>query len=155
MIVSPTIPPKLTPTGWALLLLLSLLWGGSFFFVGVAVKVLPPFTIVALRVGLASLALLTWLHLSGRRLAFAGPVIIAFILMGVLNNLIPFTLLAWGQTQISSALASILNATTPLFTVLVAHGWTVAAVEHAIPVDRCDRERGDRFRAEHQRARRN
>ncbi|WP_207308825.1 DMT family transporter [Marinobacter caseinilyticus] len=106
---------------WGLLLLLSLLWGGSFFFVGVAVEGLPPLTIVALRVGLAALALNVILVVRGTRLPRGRRIWTAFIVMGVLNNLIPFSLIVWGQTQIASGLASILNATTPLFTVVVAH----------------------------------
>jgi len=110
----------MTPRDWGLLLTLSLLWGGSFFFVGVAVHALPPLTIVALRVGLAAPVL--WLAI--RALGVPVPrdlrVWAAFLVMGVLNNVIPFSLIVWGQTQIASGLASILNATTPLFTVVVA-----------------------------------
>lgn len=108
-----------------MLLALSLLWGGSFFFNGIAVQALPPLTIVALRVGLGALALLAVLRLSGLALPGSGRVWLAFFGMGVLNNLIPFCLIVWGQTRIGSGLASILNATTPLFAVLVAHVLTV------------------------------
>ena len=106
---------------WGMLLVLSILWGGSFFFVGVAVKELPPFTIVTLRVGLAALALAALLRIMGLSMPKDRRIWIAFFGMGLLNNLIPFCLIVWGQTQIASGLASILNATTPLFTVLVAH----------------------------------
>jgi len=109
---------------WAMLLTLSLVWGGSFFFVGVVVKELPPLTVVALRVGLAALALHVVLRVLGVRFPAEPQVWAAFLGMGLLNNAIPFTLIAWGQTHIASGLASILNATTPLFTVLVAHGLT-------------------------------
>lgn len=114
-------PQRMGPTEWVLLIALSILWGGSFFFVGVAVAELPPFTIVLLRVALAAIAL----HLALRALGVAMPwnrdAWLAFFGMGLLNNAIPFSLIVWGQTQIASGLASILNATTPLFTVLVAH----------------------------------
>ncbi len=106
---------------WALLLTLSVLWGGSFFFIGVAVKAIPPFTLVVLRVGLAALALLLVVRALGLRLPREVSLWRAFFAMGLLNNLVPFSLIVWGQTQIASGLASILNATTPLFTVLVAH----------------------------------
>lgn len=109
---------------WGALLFLSFLWGGSFFFVGVAVDTLPPFTIVALRVGLAAIALHAVLLLRGERLPSGADVWLAFAGMGFVNNLVPFSLIVWGQTQIASGLASILNATTPLFTVLVAHALT-------------------------------
>jgi drug/metabolite transporter (DMT)-like permease len=106
---------------WALLIVLSLLWGGSFFFVEVALAALPPFTLVLLRVGLAAIALHVFLRIGGLGMPAGRHVWVAFLGMGILNNAVPFTLLVWGQTQISSSLASILNATTPLFTVLVAH----------------------------------
>lgn len=106
---------------WGMLITLSLLWGGSFFFVGVAVKALPPFTIVALRVSMAAAALLLFLRFTGRSMPRDGRIWLAFFGMGLLNNLIPFSLIVWGQTHIASGLASILNATTPLFGVVVAH----------------------------------
>ncbi|MGF6254046.1 DMT family transporter [Ensifer sp. LBL] len=106
---------------WGMLILLSILWGGSFFFIGVAVKALPPVTIVALRVSLAALALLAFVRLMGLSMPRDPRVWLAFFGMGLLNNLIPFSLIVWGQTHIASGLASILNATTPLFGVIVAH----------------------------------
>ena len=106
---------------WLLLIILSIVWGGSFFFVGVAVEVLPPLTIVALRVSLATLALLAIVHFTGLRMPANPTIWVAFIFMGMLNNVIPFTLIVWGQTHIASGLASILNATTPLFTIIAAH----------------------------------
>jgi drug/metabolite transporter (DMT)-like permease len=106
---------------WGLLLLLALLWGGSFFFSKIAVGELPPLTLVLARVVLAALALNVFLLLSGERLPATPDLWGALFVMGILNNVIPFSLIFWGQTQIASGLASILNATTPLFTVLVAH----------------------------------
>ena len=111
----------MSPLDWTLLLALSILWGGSFFFVGVAVKALPPFTIVLLRVAIAATALHAVLRLSRTAMPWDRRTWLAFFGMGLLNNSIPFSLIVWGQTQIASGLASILNATTPLFTVLVAH----------------------------------
>src|SRR5215212_4847940 len=109
------------PVEWALLLVLALLWGGSFFFSKIAVGELPPLTVVLCRVALAALALNVVVLLSGRRLPVDPRLWGAFFVMGLLNNVIPFSLIFWGQTQITSGLAAILNATTPLFTVLVAH----------------------------------
>ena len=105
---------------WMMLFALSLLWGGSFFFVGIAVGDLPPLTIVALRVGLAAIALWCIALVIGLRPPKSAKVWAAFLAMGLLNNVIPFTLIVWGQVQIASGLASILNATTPLFTVIFA-----------------------------------
>ncbi|MEM9775191.1 MAG: DMT family transporter [Chloroflexota bacterium] len=108
-------------TEWVLLIILSILWGGSFFFVGVAVRGLPPFTIVAMRVTIAAVVLWLIAPLMGHRMPFSAKAWLAFLGMGFLNNAIPFSLIVWGQTHIASGLASILNATTPFFTVLVAH----------------------------------
>lgn len=112
------------PSEWGMLIILSILWGGSFFFVGVAVKALPPLTIVSLRVSLASLTLLAVVHFLGYKLPKKREIWLAFLGMCLLNNVVPFSLIVWGQTQIASGLASILNATTPLFTVIVAHFFT-------------------------------
>ena len=109
---------------WALLLILSVLWGGSFFFIGVAVKELPPLTIMMLRLGIAALILHVVFRAMGQWMPRDPKVWLAFAGMGLLNNAIPQTLIVWGQTQIPSGLASILNATTPLFGVLVAHFFT-------------------------------
>ena len=109
------------PLEWALLLALSVLWGGSFFFTALAVRELPPLTIVALRVGLAALLLLAVNRLMGVAMPRDGRVWSAFFAMGLLNNVVPFCLIVWGQTHIASGLAAILNATTPLATVVVAH----------------------------------
>ena len=111
----------MTPTEWGLLLFLSLLWGGSFFFNAIAVTALPPFTIVAVRVLLGSVFLTAVLRITGGRLPTDRRSWGAFAAMGLLNNVIPFSLIVWGQGHIPSGLASILNATTPLFTVIVAH----------------------------------
>lgn len=108
------------PLEWAMLLVLSVLWGGSFFFVGVAVADLPTLTIVVLRVGLAALAL--WIIVLVLRCPVPRDPAVwrAFLGMGFLNNVVPFGLIVWGQQTIASGLASILNAATPLFTVVVA-----------------------------------
>lgn len=106
---------------WLLLILLSIVWGGSFFFVGIAVEALPPLTIVALRVSLAALALLAVVFFTGLRMPADPKIWVAFMFMGILNNVIPFSMIVWGQTHIASGLASILNATTPMFTIVAAH----------------------------------
>ncbi len=105
---------------WGMLCLLSLLWGGSFFFVGVAVVELPPLTIVWLRVALGALTL--WGVVAFLRLPLprSPRVWLSILIMGCLNNVIPFSLIVWGQTHIASGLASVFNGTTPLFTILVA-----------------------------------
>ncbi|PSC06038.1 EamA family transporter [Alsobacter soli] len=111
----------MTSTEWTMLVALSILWGGSFFFTGVAIKALPPLTLVLLRVGLAAIVLHAVIRLVGARMPYTRPVWAAFFGMGLLNNAVPFCLIVWGQTHIASGLAAILNATTPLWTVVVAH----------------------------------
>ena len=105
---------------WGMLVTLSVLWGGSFFFAEIALESLPPLTIVTLRVGLAAITL--WLVVLALKLPIPNspPIWIAFFTMGLLNNVLPFSLIVWGQSQISSGLAAILNATAPLFGVIVA-----------------------------------
>jgi len=120
-----SIRTTMTASDWALLGILSVVWGGSFLFVGIAVRELPPLTIVAFRVAMAAAALRLILAAMGVPLPRERRVWAAFLGMGMLNNVIPFTLIVWGQSHIASGLASILNATTPLFTVLVAHWLTV------------------------------
>lgn len=112
---------RMSGRDWAMLTALSVIWGGSFFFTGIAVKELPPLTIVAARVGLAALALLVGLRIAGIPMPRSPKVWAAFFGMGLMNNMIPFSLIVWGQGHIASGLASILNATTPLFGVVVAH----------------------------------
>jgi drug/metabolite transporter (DMT)-like permease len=121
MIDAPARNRSMTPSEWVMLIALSVLWGGSFFFQGVAVRELPPLTIVVARVGLAAATLWIALALMGIRVPGSRRVWMAFFGMGVLNNAIPFSLIVWGQAHIGSGLASILNAMTPLFSVIVAH----------------------------------
>lgn len=104
---------------WLLLILLSVLWGGSFFFSGVALRELPPFTIALARVLLAALLLYPVFKFAGGRLPTDAAGWAPFFVMGLLNNVIPFSLLLIGQTYISTGLASVLNATTPLFGVIL------------------------------------
>ncbi len=107
---------------WILLLTLSLLWGGSFLFVEVGLGGLPPLTVVWGRVAGAALILGLALRLSGHRLPRrAWP---AILVMGLLNNVVPFTLFALAQGRIGGGLAAIANATTPLWTMVVAHLFT-------------------------------
>lgn len=116
---------------WAMLLLLSFLWGGSFFFISVAVSELPPFTLVTMRVGLAAVTLWLVLLVSGYPIPKSPEVWRAFMMMGLLGNALPFSLIAWGQTHIGAGLASIINATTPIFTILIAGAFL--SDEHITP----------------------
>lgn len=121
MAESPSSAPAMGPREWGLLLLLSVLWGGSFFFGKIAVGEWPPLMVVESRCVLAAGALYLVLRARGLDLAVGGSMWRAFFGMGLLNNLIPFCLIFWSQTQLPSGLSAILNATTPVFGVLVAH----------------------------------
>lgn len=118
--MSPTIGNTMNPKVWVMLLTLSVLWGSSFFFVGLVVSALPPLTIVLVRVGVAAVTL--WIIIAVLRIPCPRSMKawLALFGMGMLNNVIPFSLIVWGQTQIPSGLVSIFNATTPLFTVVIA-----------------------------------
>ncbi len=105
---------------WSMLVLLSILWGGSYFFVEIALIEWSPLLIVAVRVSLAAAVLWVVVLVSRARLPRDPAVWRAFLWMGILNNLCPFLLISWGQTEIAGGLASILNAATPIFTVIVA-----------------------------------
>ena len=106
---------------WVWLLSLSILWGGSFFFAKVAIGELGPLTVAFGRVALAAFALNLVLAFTAKGLFRRDAPWAAYFVMGFLNNALPFSLIFWGQTQIASGLASILNATTPLFTLVIAH----------------------------------
>ncbi len=117
----PTINRPMSSLEWGMLFALATVWGGSFFFNGIAVQELPVFTIVVSRVALAAIILLVIMRLQGERLSHDRRVWAAFFGMGLLNNVIPFSLIVWGQQHIASGVAAILNASTPLFTVIFAH----------------------------------
>jgi len=106
---------------WAILGTLAVIWGGAFFFIGVAVRHVPPLTYVWLRLSIAALAMWGYLYFKGQKLGLPREVWGSIVLLAVLNNALPFTLFGWGQTHIASGLASILNATTPIWGVVVAH----------------------------------
>ena len=114
----------MSATEWALLLTLAGIWSSSFLFNRIALDDLPPLMVALGRVALAAVALNLLVLATGRQLPRSRSLWTAFATMGVLNNAVPFALIVWGQTRIASGLASILNATTPLFTILVAHALT-------------------------------
>ena len=115
-----TITSSMSLTVWGALILLSVLWGGSFFFVEVALVDFPPLTLVTLRVGIAAMTLWSIVFILGLKPPKELKVWLSFLGMGLLNNVVPFVLIVWGQTQLASGLASILNAATPIFAVAVA-----------------------------------
>ncbi len=114
----------MSPADWLRLLTLSVLWGGSFFFVQLAVPFLPALTLVWLRVSLAAALLGAALPALGVPYPSGASAWRALLVMGGLNNALPFTCFVLAQSAIPSGLAAILNATTPLFTLLAAAALT-------------------------------
>jgi len=117
----PVIRRTMTTGEWSLLVFLAVLWGGSYFYVGVAIKVLSPLEIVAFRVTLGALLLYFVVRVTGAEMPRDRTTWVAFFVMSLTNNVIPFSLIAWAQSEVASGLAAILNATTPLFAVILAH----------------------------------
>lgn len=114
---------SMTSSQWSELVLLSLLWGGTYLYTALALREVDPFTIALCRTGLGVIFLYGVLAVMRQGFPLTIRAWLAFTGMGLFNNVIPFSLIMWGQKEISSGLASILIAATPLFTVIVAH-WT-------------------------------
>ena len=116
-------PLSMASLDWLMLIGLSFLWGGAFFLNKIALAELPPLTVAFARVGIAAVILLAiaWMRDELRPVRTAWP---TFILLGLVNSAVPFALIAWGQTHIVSGLAAIINATVPLFAVLIANATT-------------------------------
>jgi drug/metabolite transporter (DMT)-like permease len=106
------------------LLILSLIWGASFLFIKVAVATIPPFSVAFGRTALAAVLLYLVLRSRGLRMPGWGSVWGTFLLMGLFNGAVPYTLITWAEIHIDSGLAAIVNALMPLFTVLLAHLFT-------------------------------
>jgi len=123
MAVGATAAPaaQISMRDWTLIVLLGAIWGGSFFFARIAVAEIPPFTLVMFRVTIAALVLQLWLGLRGPRFGLAFPMAGSFFILALLNNVIPFSLMFLGQTEIGAGLASVLNATTPFWTAILAN----------------------------------
>lgn len=120
----PMIRTQMNGSDWGILAALALIWGGAFYFISVAVHAIPPLTYVWLRLTIAASGLWLFLWWKGDKLSLPPGAWKSIVLLALLNNAIPFTLFGWGQTHIASGLASILNATTPIWGVVVAHLFT-------------------------------
>ncbi len=108
---------------WSMLVLLSMLWGGSYFFVEIALQEWSPLLIVAVRVVVAAIVIWGIVLAAGLPVPQSRSAWMAFFWMGLLNNVFPFLLIVWGQKEIESGLAAILNAAAPIFSVIVAGVW--------------------------------
>ncbi|RMF38047.1 MAG: DMT family transporter [Alphaproteobacteria bacterium] len=105
---------------WAELLLLGLIWGGSFLAIAFALREIGPLTAVLHRTGWAAALLWLVVLLRGEQVPREWRIWLGFLVMGLLNNVIPFSLMAWGQTQIETGLTAILNAFTAVLALPVA-----------------------------------
>ena len=121
MPAQPAIRPAMGLPEWAMLILLGIIWGGSFFFARVAVAEIPPLTLVLFRVAIAGAALQLYLLVRGPSFGLALAHVPMFFALAILNNVIPFSLIFLGQTALGAGLASVLNATTPFWTILIAN----------------------------------
>ena len=119
--VAPVIRTVMNRSDWLILGVLALIWGGAFVFIGIAVRHVPPLTYVWLRLTIAAAAMWLFLGFKREKLGLPKQVWGSIVVLALLNNALPFALFGWGQTHIASGLASILNATTPIWGVLVAH----------------------------------
>lgn len=108
---------------WIRLFVIALVWGSAFFLIEIALRDTGPLTLVTARLILGATTLLLYCWLAGIRIKLPARRVAAFCFMGLFGNTIPFSLIALGQTQITSSLTAILIATTPLFTVIVGHLW--------------------------------
>jgi drug/metabolite transporter (DMT)-like permease len=111
----------MSATDWLLLLVLSVLWGGSFYFTKIAVMEIPPMTLALYRVAIAAATLAVLARAMGHAFPRDAATWRHLALMAAFNNVISFSLIFWGQIHITVGLAGILNGTTPLFGVLAAH----------------------------------
>lgn len=108
-------------TEWAILLLLSVLWGSSFINLKNALAEIEPFTVVFLRISIAGLGLLIWCVIKRKKLKLTVKQHIILFGMGMTTAAIPFIFFTWGQKFISTGMASIFNGTVPFFTAIFAH----------------------------------
>jgi drug/metabolite transporter (DMT)-like permease len=108
---------------WGAFWLLGLIWGSSFLWIKIAVQELPPVTLVAMRLFLAVIGLGLLVHYQRQRLPRQRGLLLAYLYMGIFNTALPFSLVSWGETSIDSGLTSILSASVPLFTMVIAHLW--------------------------------
>jgi len=109
-----------TPRQIVLMLALGTIWGSSYLFIKNLVDAADPVTIIAVRMVLGALVLGSILLVQRRALPAWGPVWGHLSVMSLLGNLLPFWLIAWSQQHTTSALAAVLNAAIPLFTLLIA-----------------------------------
>jgi len=118
---APMIRTRMNRRDWGIILILAGIWGAAFMFIGIAVRHVPPITYVWLRLTIAAAAMWGYLWLRGERTGLPRSVWPSIMVLTLLNNVVPFVLIGWGEVRIASGLAAILNTTTPIMGVVVAH----------------------------------
>ena len=113
--------PSIDRASWVMLLCLSLLWSASFLFIKIGAGSIPILTLVLIRVGVAAAVLQVAIALLGTQRPKGAPILLRYALMGLFNNLLPGALIVYATVRIGAGAASILNATTPIFTLVIAH----------------------------------
>ena len=104
-----------------LLFILGAIWGTSFLFIKIVVGEVPPMTLVAGRLGLAAAVMWAFLRLRGVSFPRGRRLWGVYAVTGLLNGALPFSLISWGEQYIPSGLAALLQSTTPIFTIILAH----------------------------------
>jgi drug/metabolite transporter (DMT)-like permease len=110
-----------TKQAWGGFWLLALIWGSSYLFIRIGVEQLPPFQLVFIRTGIAAIGLNSMVYLRGKRMPLDWKSAGDLLFLGIVNTVIPFALITWGETRIESGLASVLQGTAALFTLVLAH----------------------------------
>ena len=122
--IAPAPQRSMSAADWAKLLLLGAIWGGSFFFARIAVAEMHPLALVLFRVLIAAAALHVYLLARGPSFRLALPLAGSFFVLALVNNVLPFSLIFAGQTEMGAGLAAVLNSTTPFWTILIANAVT-------------------------------
>ncbi len=110
-----------TKQAWAGFWALAIIWGSSYLFIRIGVAQLPPLQLVFMRTAIAAIGLNIVIHLRGKRLPTDRRGITDLLFLGIVNTVFPFALITWGEIHIESSLASILQGTAALFTLIIAH----------------------------------
>jgi len=106
---------------WLLLMILVFLWGTSFMFISISIEEVDPLSVVFARVLIGAILLTVVAYAKGLCIPFTGQAWLAYLLMGVMGNVLPFFLITWGQLSVNSGIAGMIMAIMPLMTMLLAH----------------------------------
>lgn len=106
---------------YALLLLLAIMWSGSFAFIKIGVATIGPLALTSARLGIAAVILYVWLRINGQHLPRDPTSVMIFAFLGLFGNALPFSLISWGEIHIDSGLTAVLMGVMPVTTAILAH----------------------------------